>query len=34
MPGGLGLFIVRTIARDLAYAREGALNRLTMRLAR
>ena len=34
VPGGLGLFIVRTIARDLAYAREGALNRLTMRLAR
>ena len=32
-PGGLGLFIVRTIARELAYAREGGLNRLTLRLA-
>lgn len=28
--GGLGLFIVRTIARELAYAREEGLNRVTM----
>lgn len=32
--GGLGLFIVRTIAREVAYAREEGLNRVTMRVAR
>ena len=31
--GGLGLFIVRSLARELAYAREGSRNRLTMRFA-
>lgn len=31
--GGLGLFLVRQLCRDLAYRREGSCNRLTMRLA-
>lgn len=31
--GGLGLFIVRGLARELAYAREGERNRLTLRFA-
>jgi anti-sigma regulatory factor (Ser/Thr protein kinase) len=31
--GGLGLFLVHQLCRDLAYRREGACNRLTMRLA-
>lgn len=32
--GGLGLFIVRSLARELAYAREDDRNRLTLRFAR
>ena len=32
--GGLGLFIVRNLARELAYSRDGGRNRLTLRFAR
>lgn len=31
--GGLGLYIVRQLARDLAWRREDGCNRLTMRIA-
>ena len=32
VPGGLGLFLVRAMVHDLGYEREGATNRVRMRL--
>lgn len=32
VPGGLGLYLVRTMVQDLGYEREGATNRVRMRV--